>query len=459
MTKKHIKKGFTLIELVVVIAVIAILAAVSVVTYVSITRKARQSADEQTVAAMNSHLKINLNIENPTDAFKTLQDDGIYFQNVKPQTEGAEFALNLKANKVVLLKDDKVIYPADLSGDVADANKNEIWRVAKSTTDFNDKYSYYLGESFASFTGNITCAAGLDVGSNKGVGTIKYVHTTAPAQEVVIRTTTGALNISGYRASEAGEGGKYDGDTVHHYSYTTKLDVVNLGDHCYYEHGTVREVGTIESCTFVATETAAFCETPEQVAAKLVGTGVVSTMSSQAQYGVADPIDPFAGAPAEACYAFVTPEGDVYYSKDALKEAYAGSNFTIVMLKDATNQFEYIYNSTITFDLNGHSLTLTSTTDGFGSVKSTITIMDSDPQKRGTLTTWALEVMNDAKIIVEGGNIRFTDPTRTIWGGMMAEFGLGGPIEVKGGTFNADPTSHLVGGHTATESDGIWTVQ
>ena len=44
---KKVKKGFTLIELVVVIAVIAILSAVSVVAYVGITRNARNSAIKQ----------------------------------------------------------------------------------------------------------------------------------------------------------------------------------------------------------------------------------------------------------------------------------------------------------------------------------------------------------------------------------------------------------------------------
>ena len=56
---KNLKKGFTLIELVVVIAVIAILSAVSVVSYVAITNKAKQSSDEQAVSQMNTILTAN----------------------------------------------------------------------------------------------------------------------------------------------------------------------------------------------------------------------------------------------------------------------------------------------------------------------------------------------------------------------------------------------------------------
>ena len=47
---KKVKKGFTLIELVVVIAVIAILSAVSVVAYVGITNSAKKSAAETKAA-------------------------------------------------------------------------------------------------------------------------------------------------------------------------------------------------------------------------------------------------------------------------------------------------------------------------------------------------------------------------------------------------------------------------
>ena len=47
---KKVKKGFTLIELVVVIAVIAILSAVSVVAYVGITNSAKKSSASQKAA-------------------------------------------------------------------------------------------------------------------------------------------------------------------------------------------------------------------------------------------------------------------------------------------------------------------------------------------------------------------------------------------------------------------------
>ena len=61
---KKMRKGFTLIELVVVIAVIAILSAVSVVAYVGITNNAKKSTAEQEAAQLKTMLRAELTREN-----------------------------------------------------------------------------------------------------------------------------------------------------------------------------------------------------------------------------------------------------------------------------------------------------------------------------------------------------------------------------------------------------------
>ena len=50
------KKGFTLVELVIVIAVIVILAAVLIPTFAALTKKADLAADEQLLHDMNTAL-------------------------------------------------------------------------------------------------------------------------------------------------------------------------------------------------------------------------------------------------------------------------------------------------------------------------------------------------------------------------------------------------------------------
>ena len=186
-------------------------------------------------------------------------------------------------------------------------------------------------------------------------------------------------------------------------------------------------------------------------------TATTTTVKANAQKSVMP--DPYASAPANAEYAYVDEAtGNIYYSLDSLKEAITNNTFKIVLLKDTTNPFQFIYNSTITFDLHGHVLDLSSESDGFGAVKSTVTIIDSGIG--GTLRTRALEVMYDARINVEAGIIEFTDTSYGyVFGGGMAEFGLGGPIAVSGGTFNVDPTSKLVSGYTADKVGDVWVVR
>lgn len=60
---RNSKKGFTIIELVIVIAVIAILAGVMIPTFASVTNKAKESAALQTVEAAQSILMAEENAQ------------------------------------------------------------------------------------------------------------------------------------------------------------------------------------------------------------------------------------------------------------------------------------------------------------------------------------------------------------------------------------------------------------
>ena len=57
------KKGFTLVELVIVIAVIAILAGVMIGTFASVVKKAKKSAEQQEMAAAKQEQTANDVIE------------------------------------------------------------------------------------------------------------------------------------------------------------------------------------------------------------------------------------------------------------------------------------------------------------------------------------------------------------------------------------------------------------
>ena len=122
------KKGFTIVELVIVVAVIAILAAVLIPTFSNLIKKANLSSDQVAVRNMNNALAMDETVNGKPvdllDAMKRMQENGYDFDSYKPLTEGYRFFWNSEANKVVLAQaqvndegstDYVITYPADLA--------------------------------------------------------------------------------------------------------------------------------------------------------------------------------------------------------------------------------------------------------------------------------------------------------------------------------------------------------
>ena len=76
---RNSKKGFTVVELVIVIAIIAILAAVLIPTFASLIQKANTSADIQACRQMNTYLAVNEVTADKTifEVFDTLARGGM----------------------------------------------------------------------------------------------------------------------------------------------------------------------------------------------------------------------------------------------------------------------------------------------------------------------------------------------------------------------------------------------
>ena len=97
MTKltKKIRKGFTLVELLVVIAILAILAAVSVVGYLSFTDKAKESNDISLTAQMNTVLEANEALEGKaktmSEALAVLEENGLVVEKLTPTSKGYSY--------------------------------------------------------------------------------------------------------------------------------------------------------------------------------------------------------------------------------------------------------------------------------------------------------------------------------------------------------------------------------
>ena len=130
--KQKNRKGFTIVELVIVIAVIAILAAVLIPTFSSLIAKANLSNDQQVVRILNTTLAYGGATETPEnmqDAVDILTTEGYNFKSMKPRSQGHAFVWERTKNQILLLNDEgTVIYPEN-----ADTTDVQMF-----VSDFND---------------------------------------------------------------------------------------------------------------------------------------------------------------------------------------------------------------------------------------------------------------------------------------------------------------------------------
>ena len=106
--KKSNRKGFTIVELVIVIAVIAILAAVLIPTFASIVKKANDSNVQQVLAAAR---KVAV-AENATDAAFD-EDTLVYVYEDKEYTWDADEGKFVEADEAVTIEEGDMVYAAE----------------------------------------------------------------------------------------------------------------------------------------------------------------------------------------------------------------------------------------------------------------------------------------------------------------------------------------------------------
>ena len=125
---KQTKKGFTLVELLVVIAILAVLATVSIVGYLSFINKANISVDEHAVTQFNIVLEGEEILGNvPENAYemRTILSTHGYNEQIVPITAGYTFYLYLTDNIVVLAdENDTIVFPAKYADTQVDHDTN-----------------------------------------------------------------------------------------------------------------------------------------------------------------------------------------------------------------------------------------------------------------------------------------------------------------------------------------------
>ena len=116
--KKSNRKGFTIVELVIVIAVIAILAAVLIPTFSNLVKKANISNDTAIAKNMNTILTAEGAEGKITDVYaviEALTENGLVLANINAKANGCLFVWEQETNQILLIdteKNYKVLFAA-----------------------------------------------------------------------------------------------------------------------------------------------------------------------------------------------------------------------------------------------------------------------------------------------------------------------------------------------------------
>ena len=121
--KKSNKKGFTIVELVIVIAVIAILAAVLIPTFTNLIKKANESSDVQAARQMNTFLAADgaVTPTTPGRLLDVLKEGGFDAENYKPLVANRAFFWDRSLNQILYVDttNGEILFPKDAKANQA----------------------------------------------------------------------------------------------------------------------------------------------------------------------------------------------------------------------------------------------------------------------------------------------------------------------------------------------------
>ena len=236
---KSNKKGFTIVELVIVIAIIAILAAVLIPTFASLVKKANVSADTQLVRNLNMAVEIekaSSNAKHSTmhEALMTAQDAGYDVDTIVAKS-GYNIAWDSANDRFVLVDKDakKYIYPtSENTAENSISNPADYFLFCDDATKIGDDtlgYSYYLSKNAKlPENGAVTVKAGFDAGENKDVTAVTYNGT---ASKVIFNLNGGKLTVND----------KTDSNQQYFYGFAAEA-VVKTGKSCFHAYGTIAKL-------------------------------------------------------------------------------------------------------------------------------------------------------------------------------------------------------------------------
>lgn len=226
---KNCKKGFTIVELIIVIAVIAILAAVLIPTFSNLIKRANVANDTALVRNLNTALAADGAKQHDTmrEALAAANAFGYDVSKINAKADGNEILWD-SYNDCFVYKDESGInYIPDSQIKGKAGEGAQLWHIAnKGISDISSVYSNYLGEG--TYAGPLEVSTGLDVGDHTEVTAVEYTGK-GVAQSVILYTNGGNLKINAAN------------DTVKHYGLVSKVVVEQIHTESYHEFGFVTD--------------------------------------------------------------------------------------------------------------------------------------------------------------------------------------------------------------------------
>ena len=235
---RNTKKGFTIVELIIVIAVIAVLAAVLIPTFSNLIQKAQEAKDTALVRNLNEALAMDTSVSKHTtmdQVAQAVRNNGIDIAKIKASVPGNAILWDSVNDLFAYCKvdkdgnaEDQVYYIPEYS-----ANAPALGRLFAVVSDSKavptSKYAvYYIGSAVETMEVN---GVGFDAGDAE-IGEVIY-NGSEKGAIVDIRTNGGNLTIK-----SAGK------DDVNHHGTALGVTIEEVKESSYHEYGEVQ--GNIE---------------------------------------------------------------------------------------------------------------------------------------------------------------------------------------------------------------------
>ncbi len=221
---KKLKKGFTIVELVIVIAVIAILAGVLIPVFSNVVDKANKSKDTQLVRNLNEALAVDLNEHNTMyDALQAAKEFGYDVDKINASATDNEILWDSVNDCFVYLNAKTGEHEYIPGIEPKSVDKHELWII--SNTISMEYSTYYTGSK-----SDLEVSTGFDAGENTNIKSIKYKST--ETQDVVIRTNGDQVKL----VIEA------PNSNVDFYGFAKEIDVTEVKGNSLHIYGSVNQL-------------------------------------------------------------------------------------------------------------------------------------------------------------------------------------------------------------------------